>query len=44
VYVNVPAAVARVWAGGGREPPRKLIATFDGRRLVLEPLEGVVEG
>jgi len=27
-----------------REPPRKLLAIFDGKRLVLEPLEeGVVE-
>ena len=45
VYVNVPVAVARAWAGGGREPPRKLLAIFDGKRLVLEPLEeGVAEG
>ncbi|MCC6051499.1 MAG: hypothetical protein LM580_12375 [Thermofilum sp.] len=44
VYVNVPVAVARAWAGGGREPPRKLLAIFDGKRLVLEPLEEVVEG
>jgi len=42
VYVNVPVAVARAWAGGGREPPRRLLAIFDGKRLVLEPLEGVV--
>jgi len=40
--VNVPIDAVRAWAGGG-EPPRKLIATFDGRRLVLEPLEGVAE-
>jgi hypothetical protein len=39
--VNVPIDAVRAWAGGG-EPPRKLMATFDGRRLVLEPLEGVV--
>ena len=42
--VNVPIDVVRAWAGGG-EPPRKLLATFDGERLVLERLEeGVVEG
>ncbi len=35
--VNVPIDAVRAWAGGG-EPPRKLIATFDGRKLVLEPL------
>ena len=41
--VNVPIDAVRAWAGGG-EPPRKLMATFDGRRLVLEPLsEGVGE-
>jgi hypothetical protein len=41
--VNVPIDTVRAWAGGG-EPPRKLMATFDGRRLVLEPLsEGVIE-
>jgi hypothetical protein len=35
----------RAWAGGGREPPRRLLAIFDGKRLVLEPLEeGVAEG
>jgi len=35
--VNVPIDAVRAWAGGG-EPPRKLMATFDGRKLVLEPL------
>jgi hypothetical protein len=35
--VNVPIDAVRAWAGGG-EPPRRLIATFDGRKLVLEPL------
>jgi hypothetical protein len=41
--VHVPIDAVREWAGGG-EPPRKLMATFDGRRLVLEPLgEEVIE-
>jgi hypothetical protein len=35
--VHVPIDVVRAWAGGG-EPPRRLLATFDGERLVLEPL------
>ena len=42
--VNVPIDAVRAWAGGG-EPPRKLLAIFDGKRLALEPLEeGVAEG
>ena len=34
--VNVPIDAVRAWAGGG-EPPRRLLATFDGERLVLQP-------
>ena len=40
--IHVPIDTVRAWAGSG-EPPRRLLATFDGRKLVLEPLEGVVE-